>query len=110
MAARVTLDAASHFETMNSVADLLIFRPRLERRADGIFVHLVSITEPPPSTARAFVWQAGPFATEATALEALRRKLRVKMQGGVALLVEVGERRFKAVEPALRALADLPAS
>jgi len=88
------------------VTDILIFKPSVERRAEGIFVHLASAIEPPPSAARAFTWTAGPFATEATAFEALRRKLKGKTLG-IAFSVEVTGRRYDVLEPALKAVEKL---
>ncbi len=78
--------------------------PKIERRLDGIYVHVQLVRHRLHSKDASFIWTSGPFATGATAYECLRRSLIMRMNAAPGSLIEVAGYGFPTVESALHAL------
>lgn len=78
--------------------------PKIERRLDGIYVHVQLVRHSPRATDVSFVWTSGPFVTGATAYECLRRSLVMRMNAAPGSLIEVAGHSFPTVESALHVL------
>ncbi len=81
----------------------LLIRPHVERRLDGIVVHVDLVNQTERSRPRTFTWTSGPFATGNEAHAELERLLIKRIEAAPSAWIEVNERCYPTVDAAMAA-------